>query len=136
MLVFCVLNNEFLLRIVDNDICVKTNFDSALAVVDTEQLSRVCSGNLYSLFERDSALVCFGQDVRVHVFDTSASVRNCSEVSWSTVFLCDSPVFFGFQERAVVCSQSGYSAVLDTIPQRFQRFFALHWRRAYEVASS
>ena len=48
VLVFCVLNNEFLLRIVDNDICVKTNFDSALAVVDTEQLSRVCSGKLYS----------------------------------------------------------------------------------------
>ena len=43
VLVFSILNYEFFLRIVDNDIGIKTYFYSALAVIYTEEFSRVCS---------------------------------------------------------------------------------------------
>ena len=51
VLVLLVVDNNSLLRVVNNDISIEANFDCALAVVHTEQLSLVRGSNFYCLIE-------------------------------------------------------------------------------------
>ena len=102
MLILLVVDNNSLLRVVYNDISIEANFDCALAVVHTEQLSLVRGSNFYCLIERNLALVCFGQDEWIHVLNTSASVRNCSEVALLAILCLLAPILFLLQERTVV----------------------------------
>ena len=51
MLILLVVDNNVLLRIVDYDISIEADFDRALAVVHTEQLSLVRGSNFYCLIE-------------------------------------------------------------------------------------
>ena len=51
MLVLLVVDNNLLLRVINNDISIETNFDSALAVVHTKQLSLVSGSDFYCLVE-------------------------------------------------------------------------------------
>ena len=102
MLILLVVDNNSLLRVVYNDISIETNFDCALAVVHSEQLSLVRRSNFYCLIEGNLALVCFGQDERIHVLNTSASIRNRSEVALLAILCLLAPILFLLQERTVV----------------------------------
>ena len=51
VLVLVVVDDNLSLRIINNDISIETNFDSALAVVHTKQLSLVSGSDFYCLVE-------------------------------------------------------------------------------------
>ena len=102
MLILLVVDNNVLLRIVDYDISIEADFDRALAVVHTKQLSLVSGSDFYCLVERDLALVSFGQDEWIHVLNTSASIRNGCEVALLAILCLLAPILFLLQERTVV----------------------------------
>ena len=102
MLILLVVDNNSLLRVVNNDISIEANFDRALAVVHTEQLSLVRSSDFSCLVERDLALVRFGQDEWIHVLNASASIRNGCEVALLAILCLLAPILFLLQERTVV----------------------------------
>ena len=120
-------NGEGRAGIVDHDIRVLPHGKAPLGGT-AENTGWICSAQLDRPREGNQALICFGEDIGVHILHPSTAVRDLTEI-----FLA--PVLFGLLEGTVIGGDGIDISPTYGLPQGVLAGLSLHRGGADKVAA-